>query len=41
MHLEVDRLKNLVRGVQFQEEHDEDPMVGHLVFHATNDFGSQ
>ena len=32
INLEVDGLKDLVRCVQLQEEHDEDPMVGHLMF---------
>lgn len=32
INLEVDGLKDLVRCVQLQEEHDEDPMVGHLIF---------
>ena len=31
MHLEVDCLKNLVRCVQFQEEHDENPVIRNLL----------
>ena len=30
-NLEVDCLKNLVGGVELQEEHDEDPVVGNLL----------
>ena len=30
-YLEVDRLEDLVRSVELQEEHDEDPVVGHLL----------
>ena len=37
LYLEVDSLKNLVRCIEFQEEHDEDAMVGHLVYEMTSD----
>ena len=30
-HLEVDGLKDMLRGVQLNEQHDEDPVVGHLL----------
>ena len=29
--MEVDRFQDLIRSIQFQEEHDEDPMVGNLL----------
>ena len=37
-HLEVDGLKDLIRRVQLQEQHDEDPMVRHLVFQLLYNF---
>ena len=37
LYLEVDSLKNLVWCIEFQEEHDEDAMVGHLAYEITSD----
>ena len=37
-YLEIDGLKDLIRRVQLQEQHDEDPMVRHLVFQLLYNF---
>ena len=37
LYLEVDSLKNLVWCIEFQEEHDEDAMVGNLAYDIISD----